>query len=197
MSAAPLRLQVTKWCLGSLPFPKTATLLSCHLSFLGKACTPQSRAEPLAIANTRGHSQHGPGQGWKSSRGWQSHQGTLIILVLRPLREAQTQLLPPQGIGAGSYKQPRAPSPTQRQRQGDRAARSSPPEPAELYLLMELTLGTVSLSHTRSARSLSLISQANMVGFWRLYSAIFSTTLGVATFGFDPPITPGLILPVS
>lgn len=65
------------------------------------------------------------------------------------------------------------------------------------HLLMELTLGTVSLSHTRSANSRSLISQANMVGFWRLYSAIFSTTLGVATFGLDPPITPGLMLPVS
>lgn len=36
------------------------------------------------------------------------------------------------------------------------------------YLLMELTLGTLSLSHTLSARSLSRISQANMVGFWRL-----------------------------
>lgn len=30
---------------------------------------------------------------------------------------------------------------------------------------MELTLGTVSLSHTPSASSRSLISQANMVGF--------------------------------
>lgn len=77
-------------------------------------------------------------------------------------------------------------------------SRKVPPQDhTHLYLLIELTLGTVSLSHTLSARSLSLISQANMVGFWRLYSAIFSTTLGVATFGFDPPITPGLILPVS
>lgn len=73
---------------------------------------------------------------------------------------------------------------------------SLPQAPAP-HLLMELTLGTVSLSHTRSASSRSLISQANMVGFWRLYSAIFSTTLGVATFGLDPPITPGLMLPVS
>lgn len=73
---------------------------------------------------------------------------------------------------------------------------SFPKAPAT-HLLMELTLGTVSLSHTRSASSRSLISQANMVGFWRLYSAIFSTTLGVATFGLDPPITPGLMLPVS
>ena len=36
------------------------------------------------------------------------------------------------------------------------------------HLLMELTLGTVSLSHTPSARSRSRISQANMVGFCRL-----------------------------
>lgn len=33
------------------------------------------------------------------------------------------------------------------------------------YLLMDETLGTVSLSQTPSANSLSLISQANMVGF--------------------------------
>lgn len=65
------------------------------------------------------------------------------------------------------------------------------------YLLMDETLGTVSLSQTASASSLSLISQANMVGFWRLYSAILSTTFGVATFGLEPPMTPGLILPVS
>lgn len=62
---------------------------------------------------------------------------------------------------------------------------------------MDETLGTVSLSQTPSARSRSRISQANIVGFCRLYSAILSTTLGVATFGLDPPITPGLILPVS
>lgn len=62
---------------------------------------------------------------------------------------------------------------------------------------MELTLGTMSLSHTPSASSLSLISQANMVGFCLLYSAILSTTFGVATLGLEPPITPGLMLPVS
>lgn len=33
------------------------------------------------------------------------------------------------------------------------------------YLLMDETLGTVSLSQTPSASSLSLISHANMVGF--------------------------------
>lgn len=65
------------------------------------------------------------------------------------------------------------------------------------HLLMEETLGTVSLSQMPSARSRSRISQANMVGFCRLYSAILSTTLGVATLGLEPPITPGLMLPVS
>lgn len=65
------------------------------------------------------------------------------------------------------------------------------------HLLMDETLGTVSLSQMPSASSLSRISQANMVGFCRLYSAILSTTLGVATLGLEPPITPGLMLPVS
>lgn len=65
------------------------------------------------------------------------------------------------------------------------------------HLLMELTLGTVSPSHTPSVSSRSLISHANMVGFCLLYSAIFSTTFGVATLGLEPPITPGLMLPVS
>ena len=62
---------------------------------------------------------------------------------------------------------------------------------------MELTLGTFSASQIPSAMSLSLISQANIVGFWRLYSEIASTTVGVATFGFEPPIMPGFIEPVS
>lgn len=65
------------------------------------------------------------------------------------------------------------------------------------HLLMEETLGTVSLSQMPSASSRSRISQANIVGFCRLYSAILSTTLGVATLGLEPPITPGLMLPVS
>lgn len=30
-----------------------------------------------------------------------------------------------------------------------------------------------------------------MVGFSRLYCSILETTAGVATFGFDPPISPG------
>jgi len=64
-------------------------------------------------------------------------------------------------------------------------------------LLMEETLGTFSWSQTPSDRSRSLISQANIVAFSRLYLQMESTTFGVATFGFDPPITPGLIDPVS
>lgn len=39
--------------------------------------------------------------------------------------------------------------------------------------------------------SRSRISHANMVGFSRLYCSILETTAGVATFGFDPPISPG------
>lgn len=65
------------------------------------------------------------------------------------------------------------------------------------YLLMELTLGTFSWEHTASDRRRSRISQANIVGFSCLYIVMASTTLGVATFGFDPPITPGLMDPVS
>lgn len=65
------------------------------------------------------------------------------------------------------------------------------------YLLMELILGTLSCSHTRSRSSLSLISQANMVGLVCFRLRIICTTLGVATLGLEPPITPGLMLPVS
>ena len=36
-----------------------------------------------------------------------------------------------------------------------------------------------------------------MLGFSCLYSSIFVTTFGVATFGLLPPITPGLMDPVS
>ena len=61
-----------------------------------------------------------------------------------------------------------------------------------VYLLIEETDGTLSCEQTASARSRSLISQANMVGFSLLYFAMASTTTGVATFGFDPPITPAL-----
>lgn len=39
--------------------------------------------------------------------------------------------------------------------------------------------------------NLSRISHANIVGFSRLYCSIFETTVGVATFGLEPPIRPG------
>lgn len=48
-----------------------------------------------------------------------------------------------------------------------------------------------------SASKRSRISQANIVGFSCLYCMIASTTDGVATLGLDPPITPGLVDPVS
>ena len=62
---------------------------------------------------------------------------------------------------------------------------------------MELTLGTFSLEQTVSVSSLSRISQANIVGLSCLYWQMASTTPGVATLGFEPPMTPGLIEPVS
>ena len=43
----------------------------------------------------------------------------------------------------------------------------------------------------------SLISQLKIPGLSFLYSSIFFSTSGVATRGFDPPITPGRIEPVS
>lgn len=46
-------------------------------------------------------------------------------------------------------------------------------------------------SHLPSDINLSRISQANMVGFSLLYCSIFETTVGVATFGLEPPIRPG------
>ncbi len=67
----------------------------------------------------------------------------------------------------------------------------------EAYRLIELTLGTLSESHMPSFTKRSFISHANIVGFWCLYSAMACMTVGVATFGFDPPMTPGLIEPVS
>ena len=62
---------------------------------------------------------------------------------------------------------------------------------------MELTEGTLSCEQIPSARSLSLISQANMVGFSFLYLLMASTTWGVATLGLLPPMTPALKFPVS
>lgn len=65
------------------------------------------------------------------------------------------------------------------------------------YLLMLDTEGTLSWLQIPSLNSLSRISHANIVGFSLLYAAIASTTGGVATFGFEPPMTPALKLPVS
>ena len=62
---------------------------------------------------------------------------------------------------------------------------------------MELTLGILSGVQMFSFSSRSRISQANMVGFSLLYAIIELTTEEVATFGLEPPITPGLIEPVS
>ena len=61
-----------------------------------------------------------------------------------------------------------------------------------IYLLILETLGTFSWLQTPSVSSLSLISQANMVGFSFLYLLMASTTGGVATLGLLPPITPAL-----
>jgi len=71
------------------------------------------------------------------------------------------------------------------------------PYEAIFYLLMELTLGTLSCEQTPSASNRSRISQANMVGLSFLYLDIASTTMGVATLGLLPPMTPALKLPVS
>ena len=60
-----------------------------------------------------------------------------------------------------------------------------------------LTLGTFSLLQTPSERSLSRISQENILKHSRLYSDIFSTTPGVATLGLEPPMALGFIEPVS
>lgn len=65
------------------------------------------------------------------------------------------------------------------------------------YLLIELMLGTLLGSHTCSSTSLSRISQANIVGLLCFSCRIFCTTVGVATLGLEPPISPGLMLPVS
>lgn len=64
-------------------------------------------------------------------------------------------------------------------------------------LLIELTDGTLYLSQTPSAKSLSRISQAKIPGSPCLYSLIFFTTLGVVTRGLLPPMAPGKMEPVS
>lgn len=59
------------------------------------------------------------------------------------------------------------------------------------------TLGAVLLSQIPSLTSLSLISQLKIEGFSLLYCSILFSTSGVATRGFEPPMTPGRIEPVS
>lgn len=61
----------------------------------------------------------------------------------------------------------------------------------------ELTLGMLSFVQIPSDSRRSLISQANIEGHSRLYSAILLTTGPVATRGLLPPIARGLIDPVS
>ena len=70
------------------------------------------------------------------------------------------------------------------------------PEPRKIREI-EDTEGAVERSHKPSLISRSRISQLKMPGFSRLYSSILFSTSGVATLGFDPPMTPGLIEPVS
>lgn len=62
---------------------------------------------------------------------------------------------------------------------------------------IELTDGAVFLSQMPSFINLSLISQENIPGFCLFSSSILFSTSGVATLGFEPPITPGRIEPVS
>lgn len=63
--------------------------------------------------------------------------------------------------------------------------------------LIELTEGTLYLSHTASARRRSRISHAKIPGSPCLYSRMFFTTFGVVTRGLLPPIAPGKMDPVS
>lgn len=59
------------------------------------------------------------------------------------------------------------------------------------------TEGAVVRSQKPSLTKRSRISQENIPGFSFLYSSMRASTSGVAIFGFEPPITPGRIDPVS
>lgn len=63
--------------------------------------------------------------------------------------------------------------------------------------LIELTEGTLYLSHTPSASRRSRISHAKIPGSLCLYSRMFFTTFGVVTRGLLPPMAPGKMDPVS
>lgn len=58
---------------------------------------------------------------------------------------------------------------------------------------MELTEGTLYLSHTPSANNLSRISHAKIPGSLIFRSLMKLTTLGVVTRGFEPPIAPARV----
>ena len=65
-----------------------------------------------------------------------------------------------------------------------------------IRLILE-TEGALSCVQIPSLINFSLISQANIFGFFCLYVVIDSITDEVATFGLEPPINPGLIEPVE
>ena len=70
--------------------------------------------------------------------------------------------------------------------------------PYDLSILeIDDTDGTDGRSMIPSFRSFSLISQLNIPGLSFCMSSIFFSMSGVATRGFDPPVEPGLIDPVS
>lgn len=62
---------------------------------------------------------------------------------------------------------------------------------------MELTEGTFFSLHTPCSSSFSRISHAKMVGVDDLMSMMERITFSVATLGFDPPMMPGMMLPVE
>ena len=68
---------------------------------------------------------------------------------------------------------------------------------AVAYLVNILTLGTLSCKQIPSCTNRSLISQAKMDGHSDLYRLTESTTIEVATRGFEPPIAFGRMDPVS
>lgn len=69
--------------------------------------------------------------------------------------------------------------------------------PSRNNLLIAPTVGTVVLSHKFSFINLSRISQEKAIGFSRLISSILFSISGEIIRGLLPPITPGLMLPVS
>lgn len=64
-------------------------------------------------------------------------------------------------------------------------------------LLIELTEGAEFLSQIPSFINRSLISQEKIPAFSFFSCSILASTSAVATLGFEPPMTPGRMLPVS